>query len=71
MNLKKKILYISYDGILEPLGHSQVFKYISNSSYSENISLISFEKIEDLRNVKNLNNTYENLSKHKIDWHLS
>ena len=42
---KRKILYISYDGILEPLGHSQVLKYISFLSKDFSVTLISFEKI--------------------------
>ena len=54
MNSKKNIMYITYDGILEPLGQSQVLKYISNSKNSKNIILLSFEK---KNNFKNLNNT--------------
>jgi glycosyltransferase involved in cell wall biosynthesis len=44
---KKKILYISYDGILEPLGHSQVLKYLELLSKNFEITLISFEKINN------------------------
>ena len=42
----KKILYLTYDGILEPLGYSQVFKYIEKLSTNFKITLIS------LRNLK-------------------
>lgn len=41
------VLYISYDGILEPLGHSQVLRYLQGLSASRPIHLISFEKRED------------------------
>lgn len=43
---QKKILYISYDGILEPLGYSQVLKYMESLSKDFEITLISFEKID-------------------------
>ena len=29
---KKKVLYLSYDGIMEPLGQSQVLSYLENLS---------------------------------------
>ena len=39
-----KILYISYDGVLEPLGQSQILSYLKNLSLSNKIFLLSFEK---------------------------
>ncbi len=42
-----KVLYISYDGILEPLGQSQVLRYLEKLSSKHQIHLISFEKPED------------------------
>ena len=44
------ILYISYDGIMEPLGYSQVWNYLKRTSEKRNIYLISFEKEIDLKN---------------------
>lgn len=41
------ILYISYDGILEPLGHSQVLLYLARLAGEHRIVLMSFEKAED------------------------
>lgn len=38
------ILYISYDGMLEPLGQSQVISYLKSLSINRRIYLISFEK---------------------------
>jgi len=40
----KSILYISYDSMLEPLGHSQVFRYIESLAVDFRFFLISFEK---------------------------
>ena len=43
----KGILYISYDGMLEPLGQSQVLAYLKPLGASYRIYLISFEKAAD------------------------
>lgn len=41
------ILYVSYDGVLEPLGQSQVLAYLVKLARAHKIILISFEKTED------------------------
>ena len=45
------ILYISYDGMLEPLGQSQVLAYLKRLANGRRIHLISFEKADDWVNV--------------------
>lgn len=47
-----KILYISYDGILEPLGQSQVLRYLERLAADHQIVLISFEKPHDWQQVE-------------------
>ena len=42
-----KVLYITYDGILEPLGQSQVLNYLEKLSEDHEITLMSFEKKQD------------------------
>jgi len=39
-----KILYISYDGLLEPLGQSQILRYVLGLSVESDIILLTFEK---------------------------
>ena len=41
------VLYISYDGMLEPLGQSQVLSYLKRLASDRSIHLISFEKAAD------------------------
>lgn len=41
------ILYISYDGMLEPLGQSQVLSYLEKLATNHRICLLSFEKATD------------------------
>jgi len=46
-----KILYLSYDGMLEPLGQSQVLAYLEHLAGEHDVHLISFEKAEDWASV--------------------
>ena len=41
------VLYIAYDGMLEPLGQSQVLAYLEHLAAERPIHLLSFEKAED------------------------
>ncbi|MBW3560440.1 MAG: glycosyltransferase [Proteobacteria bacterium] len=43
-----KVLYLSYTGLLEPLGQSQVLAYLRGLSEHHSFTLISFEKSADL-----------------------
>jgi len=65
---KKKILYISYDGVLEPLGQSQILEYIYNNSRYYSFYLISFEKKNNLKNISKLNKLKNKISKYDINW---
>lgn len=53
--MKKKVTYFSYDGILEPLGNSQVLNYMVNLSKDYEITIFTFEKKSDLMNKIRLN----------------
>ena len=45
--MSSAVLYISYDGMLEPLGQSQVLAYLERLAVDRPIHLLSFEKAED------------------------
>jgi len=53
--MKKKVTYFSYDGILEPLGNSQVLNYMIALSNVYEITIFTFEKKSDLCNKSRLN----------------
>ena len=65
---KKKILYISYDGILEPLGHSQVLKYIEFLSKDFDVTLVSFEKIKGSMDKQEFLEMQKYCLQEKIHW---
>ena len=65
---KKHILYISYDGMTDPLGQSQVLPYLTeNSKENYKFSLISFEKIERFEKTQKIIQQICNES--NIDWY--
>ena len=64
----KNILYLSYDGILEPLGSSQVLEYIKSLSEEYNFILISFEKKDDINNFELYKKTKSICDKKNITW---
>ncbi len=53
---------------MEPLGESQVLSYLKKISSHQNVFLISFEKIDDLKNKNKLKEFFEICSNHGIYW---
>lgn len=48
------ILYITYTGLLDPLGQSQVLQYVRKLAQDHRITVLSFEKPEALRDQENV-----------------
>lgn len=65
----QSILYISYDGMLEPLGQSQVLAYLKCLADGRCIHLISFEKVEDWANVAVRQRIARDIEGAGIVWH--
>lgn len=62
------ILYISYDGMLEPLGQSQVLSYLERLADAHEIHLLSFEKPADLDDGGKLRAVGERIAAANIRW---
>ena len=67
--MKPGILYISYDGMLEPLGQSQVLAYLVRLAVDRRIHLISFEKPDDWTNETERQRITKYISDAGIVWH--
>ncbi|WP_217646296.1 glycosyltransferase family 4 protein [Marinobacter sp. DSM 26671] len=65
---KKTVLYITRNGMLEPLGQSQVLSYLKGLSKNHQVSLISFEKPEDRTNQQALESVQNECVRHGIRW---
>ena len=62
-------LYISMDGIMEPLGYSQVFKYLESLSEHHKINLVTLEKNIDLKNSNALKLILQKCAQNDINWY--
>ena len=62
------ILYISYDGMAEPLGQSQVVSYLEKLSGEHAIHVVSFEKPTDLADEAKMGRTRARMDAAQIGW---
>jgi glycosyltransferase involved in cell wall biosynthesis len=62
------VLYISYDGVLEPLGESQVISYLDRLAANYCITLLSFEKPADLSERPRVADVGRRLEARGISW---
>jgi glycosyltransferase involved in cell wall biosynthesis len=65
----QRVLYVSYDGVLEPLGQSQVVAYLEKLAPGREIHLITFEKAKDLHDYSHRNAQAARLIAAGITWH--
>src|SRR6059058_3241762 len=59
---RPSVFYVSYDGVAEPLGRSQVLGYLKRLAGSYQITLISFEKASERRDLR------DELAECGIEW---
>jgi glycosyltransferase involved in cell wall biosynthesis len=67
--VKQGVLYISYDGMLEPLGQSQVLAYLERLAADRPIHLISFEKARDWDDARQRQAVRRRITQAGIRWH--
>lgn len=65
----KPLLYLAYDGILEPLGQSQVLAYLERLAGEREIYLLSFEKAKDWDGVVTREAVAARIRAAGIHWH--
>lgn len=66
---KPKVLYISYDGMLEPLGQSQVIAYLERLATDYAIHLVSYEKPADRARADKVTAVRARLDAAEIVWY--
>ena len=62
------VLYISYDGLLEPLGRSQVLAYAKKLSTDFRMILLTFEKSQDLKDSNKVSRTRDEVTNWGVVW---
>ena len=66
--MRIKVLYLSYTGLMEPLGRSQILAYLSRLSNEYQFTVVSFEKSEDLNNIDNVKALKQECESYGINW---
>ena len=66
---KPSVLYISYDGMLEPLGQSKVIAYLERLADEAQIHLVSYEKPDDIAQTDARLAIAARLAQAGIVWH--
>lgn len=64
-----RVVYITYDGLLEPLGQSQVLAYLKPLAQKHQITVISFEKPGDWRYEGRRNSIQRTVETAGIEWY--
>lgn len=62
------VLYATYTGFMEPLGQSQILQYLLALSKDHQITLLSYEKGEDLDDPARFRSMKERLAANGIHW---
>ena len=62
------ILYITYDGLMEPLGQSQVLQYLIKLAKNHKITLVSYEKKQDWADVPKRESLQKSVKQTGIQW---
>jgi glycosyltransferase involved in cell wall biosynthesis len=68
LSARPSTLYVSYEGLLEPLGESQVLGYVDRLTTAFDITIISFEKIADVRDGTRMADMRARLAAAGIHW---
>ncbi|WP_306120530.1 MULTISPECIES: glycosyltransferase [unclassified Roseitalea] len=63
-----RTLYLTRNGLLEPLGQSQVMNYLRGLARDHTIILVTFEKPEDMADSAAMVRAREDCAAHGIDW---
>lgn len=67
--MNQGVLYLTYTGLLEPLGQSQVLAYQERLAGDRQIHIVSFERPEDLADSGKVNALRERVRGAGIHWH--
>ena len=63
-----RVLYLSHDGLMEPLSQSQVWQYLRRLAKDNEITLVTFEKKKDWLDLTGRNALIEEVNKAKVRW---
>lgn len=63
-----RVLYLSHDGLMEPLSQSQVWQYLRNLAKAHEITLVTYEKKKDWLDLPRRNALIDEVGKAGLRW---
>ena len=66
---RARVLYVSYTGLLDPLGQSQVLQYVLDLAGDHQMILLSFEKRRALLNRSDVEAVEAECRARGVDWY--
>jgi len=66
--MSARVLYLSHDGLMEPLSQSQVWQYLRNLAKAHEITLVTYEKKKDWLDLSRRNALIDEISKAGVHW---
>ena len=66
---RARVIYISYTGLLDPLGQSQVLQYVVGLAPDHDMTLITFEKTEALQQTEQLRAAEAACRAANVEWY--
>ena len=63
-----RVLYLSHDGLMEPLSQSQVWQYLRNLAKAHEITLVTYEKKKDWLDLSRRNALIDEVNKAGVRW---
>jgi glycosyltransferase involved in cell wall biosynthesis len=65
---RSSVVFVSYNGLLDPLGRSQILSYLERLNHEWPVHVMSFEKKEKLADVSAVRAMEERLAAQKLGW---
>ncbi len=65
---RRSAVFVTYNGLLDPLGHSQILPYLERLNVDWPVRIVSFERKEKLADAGRLREMEERLRRQEIRW---
>ena len=65
---RRSVVFVTYNGLLDPLGHSQMLPYLERLNVDWPVRIVSFERKEKLLDAQRVTAMEKRLAKQEILW---
>ncbi len=65
---RRSVVFVTYNGLLDPLGHSQMLPYLERLNREWPVRILSFERKDKLASAERVRAMRERLARQEILW---